>query len=175
MIKETDRLILRLFTSRDATRVTELLQDGEVHKTTQNVPYPYTEQMAHDWINLHGVWIANEHRYEFAVVLKETNELIGVVGLSNLDKVGELGYWFGKDYWNKGYGTEAAEAMLDYAFNDLDYHRIYARFMVTNPGSGRIMEKIGMTKEGTLKKHIKKDGKYIDLDMFAILKTEYNK
>lgn len=173
MIRETDRLILRRFKKEDAARVTELLKDGKVQETTQNIADDYTEQMALDWISLHDVWFANKHRYELAVVLKETNELIGVVGLSNVDKVGELGYWFGYEYWNKGFGTEAAQALLHYAFLELEYERIYARYIVTNIGSKRVMEKLNMTYEGTLRKHMFKNEKYVDVGMFAILKEEY--
>lgn len=175
MIRETERLILRKFRNDDAKRVTDLLQDKRISDTTQNIPYPYTEQMAIDWIGMHGVWFANKHSYTLAVVLKDTHELIGVVSLSHTDGVGEIGYWYGVDYWNKGYGTEAAQAMLDYAFTDLNYHKVYGRFLTTNPASGKIMKHLNMKKEGTLKQHILKDNEYIDVDMYAILKTEYMK
>ncbi len=116
MILKTERLILRRITMDDAERITSLLEDGEVNKTTQNIPYPYTIDLAEDWIKLHDFWYNNNINYVFGVILKETHELIGVVSCTNNDHVGELGYWYGTEYWGYGYGSEAAQAFLDWLF-----------------------------------------------------------
>ncbi|MEK3990379.1 MULTISPECIES: GNAT family N-acetyltransferase [Robertmurraya] len=87
---------------------------------------------------------------------------------------GELAYWVGKPYWGQGYGTEAAKALLRYGFEVLQLNRIYAQSFTTNPGSWRIMEKIGLKYEGTLRQHASRFGEYYDLAQYGILKEEFN-
>lgn len=72
-------------------------------------------------------------------------------------------YWIGEEYWGKGYGTGAAKAMIDFAFMEKKYHKVFARYFKSNPASGRIMQKVGMVQEGLLKDHLVKDDKYEDL------------
>jgi [ribosomal protein S5]-alanine N-acetyltransferase len=84
-----------------------------------------------------------------------------------------LGYWIGKDFWNKGYGTEAACAVLKYGFKVMGLHRIHAHHFGSNPASGKIMQKLGMTYEGTKRQHIKKWDKFEDAVVYGILKNEF--
>jgi RimJ/RimL family protein N-acetyltransferase len=114
----------------------------------------------------------NNTGYTFAVRNKE-GQILGAIGLHDRDDdKAELGYWMGKPFWNKGYITEAATALIDFGFNELQINKIYATYFLDNPASGRIMEKIGMEKEALLKQHLKKDGKYIDVMMYSILKNK---
>ena len=85
----------------------------------------------------------------------------------------EMGYWIGKPYWNRGYGTEAAGGVLRYAFEQLGLNRVYAAHFRRNPASGRIMQKIGMTYEGCLRQHIKKWDTFEDMEYYGILRSEY--
>ncbi len=87
---------------------------------------------------------------------------------------GKLAYWVGKPYWGQGYGTEAAKALLQYGFEVLQVNRIYAQSFTTNPGSWRIMEKIGLKYKGTLRQHVLRFGDYHDLAQYGILKEEFN-
>ena len=84
-----------------------------------------------------------------------------------------MGYWVGKQYWNQGFCTEAASALLAYGFEELDLNRICATHLVRNPASGRVMEKLGMRKEGVLRDHFSKWDKYEDVVYFGILKREW--
>ena len=86
---------------------------------------------------------------------------------------GELGYWLGVPFWNQGYCTEAALAVVQYGFEVLRLHRIYASHMIRNPASGRIMQKIGMTYEGCQRQHVQKWGVFEDLATYGILQSEY--
>ena len=88
---------------------------------------------------------------------------------------GELGYWIGVPYWGKGYCTEAGEALLEYGFTELDLNRIHASYFSRNPASGRVMEKLGMTYEGTRKQHILKWNKFEDLALKGILRKDWIK
>ena len=83
-----------------------------------------------------------------------------------------MGYWIGVPYWNKGYCSEAAKALIGYGFDELGLNRVFAEHMVRNPASGRVMEKAGMTYEGTLRQHVKKWDRYEDLKVYGILRTE---
>ena len=78
-----------------------------------------------------------------------------------------MGYWIGKPYWNQGFGTEAALAILRYAFEQLGLNRVYAAHFRRNPASGRIMQKIGMTYEGRLRQHVKKWGDFEDMEYYG--------
>ena len=84
-----------------------------------------------------------------------------------------MGYWIGLPYWNNGYCTEAARAVVDFAFTDLGLHRIFAHHLVRNPASGRVMQKIGMRFEGIHRDAIKKWDKYEDIAAYAILADEW--
>ena len=98
---------------------------------------------------------------------------IGLMNVSREHEKAELGYWIGKPYWNNGYASEAAISVLKFGFEDLDLRRIHAHHLSRNPVSGRVLQKIGMQHEGHLRQHILKWGKYEDIDMYGILKTEF--
>lgn len=171
----TERLVLRPFRMSDAERVRELAGEWDIASTTATIPHPYEEGMAEEWISTHGDGFAKGRAVTFAVTLKETDELIGAVGLDlHLShEWAELGYWIGKPYWNRGYCTEAAGKALWYGFVTLRLNRIQARYMSANVASGRVMEKIGMTREGVLRQSLKRFGTIHDAVMFSILKEEY--
>ena len=94
------------------------------------------------------------------------------LGVNKQNHWAELGYWIGKPYWSKGYCTEAAGALLDYGFKVLELNRIQARHLVSNPASGRVMQKLGMSYEGTLRQVVFLRGSYEDLAGYAILRDE---
>ena len=112
---------------------------------------------------------------DFSIIDKNNKELIGVINLNlnHIHKRGELAYWVGKPYWGNGFGTEAAKALLHYGFNELHLNKIFAAAFTNNPGSWRIMEKIGMKHEGTFKQHVVKSGEPMDITCYGILLDEY--
>ena len=83
--------------------------------------------------------------------------------------MGELGYWVGPAYWNKGIATEAARAMIDYGFKIKKFHKINATHYLYNPASGRVMEKAGMEKEGVRKSHVWKIDRFVDVAIYGIV------
>lgn len=171
----TERLNLRPFELSDAQRVSELCNNYNVYKSTLTLPYPYPIDCALSWIRTHEDNFNNNKFYEFAITDKSTNVLYGAIGLSNnqTHRNGELGYWIGEEYWGNGYATEATKAIIEFAFSEKQYHKVYARFFASNPGSGRVMQKSGMVKEGVLLQHIYKDNKFEDLIHYGILNTTY--
>jgi RimJ/RimL family protein N-acetyltransferase len=172
---ETERLKLRPFEVSDAKDVQRLAGNRAIADTTLNIPHPYEDGMAEEWIETHQPKFEAGKLCNFAVTLRSTGELIGAIGLAIRQRFGhaELGYWIGKPYWNKGYCTEAGRAVLEYGFTVLGLHRIYASYLTRNPSSGRIMEKLGMKREGLLRQHVQKWGKFEDLVMYGILKNEW--
>ena len=171
----SDNLIVRSFELDDADRVRELAGDYDIAKTTLHIPYPYPEGAAEAWIK-HTHETANQgSMYSFAIVRILDNELLGAISLGIMPehKRAELGYWMGKPYWGQGYTTEAASRLLKFGFEKLELNRIYAFAIFTNPASTRVMQKIGMTYEGTLVRHGLKWGQYHDLVACGILKHTY--
>jgi [ribosomal protein S5]-alanine N-acetyltransferase len=79
----------------------------------------------------------------------------------------------GRDWWGQGYATEAARAVLRYGFEELKLNRIYAHHMTKNPASGRVLEKIGMQREGCLRQMIRKWGVLEDVVLYAILRQDW--
>lgn len=173
----TPRLILRPFTLADAPAVQRLAGDAAVADTTANIPHPYEDGVAETWISSHAEQFEQGTGVVFAVTLNDTGELVGAISLFSIRAASnraEMGYWIGVSYWNKGYGSEAARAILDYSFTELGLNRVFAEHMVRNPASGRVMEKAGMTYEGTLRQHVKKGDRYEDLKVYGILRTEFS-
>lgn len=168
---ETDRLLLRLFTESDAQNVTQLCNNYNIYKSTLTLPFPYTLDCALSWIANHEQNFESDRMYEFAVTDKNSGQLYGAIAISNHKpyKNGEIAYWIGEQYWGKGYGTEAAKAVIEFVFKEKNYHRVYARYLKSNPASGKIMEKCGMTYEGTLKDHVYKDDSFQDLICYGII------
>lgn len=172
---ETERLYLRPFYSEDAAEVQRLAGDYDVYKSTLNVPHPYLDGMAESWIAAHPVDAEMRHLIHWAMVVKQTNALIGCVsvGISTKRCIGEVGYWLGKDYWNKGYGTEASRCVINYGFETLELNRFYGRHFDSNPASGKIMQKCGMVKEGVLRHDQIKDGEFVDICYYGLLRNEW--
>ena len=174
---ETKRLLLRKLLASDAERIEKLAGDYDVAKTTLNIPHPYPEGSAKEFIETRLRAEEKKIIAAFAVVEKESQLFIGLINLnlSTPHNRGELAYWIGKDYWGKGYGTEAARALIDHGFNLLHLNRIYAAAFISNPGSWRVMEKAGLTYEGTLRQHVARLGAFHDLVYYGLLKEEYEK
>ncbi len=175
-ILRTQNLILRPFEISDAANVQKLAGDIRIADTTLNIPHPYEDGMAEVFIAEVKQRHADEVSFEAAIELKTLNQLIGAIGLINISKryqTAELGYWIGKDYWNKGYGSEAAKMMVDFAFSNLRLHKVYACHFNRNKASARIMKKIGMKYEGTFKEHVRKWDHFEDLVYRAILNPEW--
>lgn len=172
---QTERLILRPFTLADASTIQRLAGAREIADMTLNIPYPYLDGMAEAWISTHQPSFENGASVTFAIVRRSDDTLCGAIGLGiNPDHAhAEMGYWLGVPYWGQGYTTEAAQAVVRYGFTDLNLHRIYANHFARNPASGRVMQKIGMTREGRLREHVRKWNTFEDLVQYGILRNEW--
>jgi len=174
---ETSRLILRPFALSDAADVQRLAGAREIASTTLLIPYPYEDGIAEEWIGKQQETFEKGKNVTCAVTLKEDGTLVGAVGLSITPEHehAEIGYWIGVPYWGRGYCTESARAILEYGFNVLALERIFGNHFTSNPASGRVMRKLGMTHEGCHRRHIKKWDVFEDEETWAILKSEWEK
>lgn len=173
----TDRLLLRPFALTDAADVQKLAGAREIADTTLRIPHPYEDGMAEQWISCHEEQFEAGTKVVFAIELAATDGLAGAVGLE-IDRPfakATLGYWIGKPFWNQGYATEAAKAIVDYAFRDLGLNRIASSHLTRNPASGRVMQKIGMAHEGTLRQDTIKWDVYEDLHVYGLLKEDWER
>ncbi|MCK2021280.1 MULTISPECIES: GNAT family N-acetyltransferase [Peribacillus] len=167
----TKRLVLRLFQKPDAVAVTKLCNNYNIYKNTLYLPYPYSIDDALSWIEHHLDNFNANKSYEFAITDNESGELYGAIALSNNQKFnnGELAYWIGEKFWGNGYATEAAQAILNFAFEEKQYHKVFARYFNSNPASGRVMQKLGLKKEGILIDHVRKENRFEDLVYYGII------
>ncbi|WP_295070153.1 GNAT family N-acetyltransferase [Ruminococcus sp.] len=147
MIIETERLKLREYTFDDFDPLYEILSDEE---TMKHYPKPFDEEKVRWWIQWN---IENYAKYGFglwAVVLKETGEMIGDCGITiqNIDGelLPEIGYHIHKKYWRKGLGSEAARAVRDWAFENTKYDCLYSYMKYTNIASYSTAIANGMKK-----------------------------
>ncbi len=166
----TARLSLRPFLLSDAATVQRLAGERAVADTTLTIPHPYADGMAESWIATHeGAWTRHE-----SATLAITAQDAGLVGAIALrielpQRRAELGYWIGMPFWNQGYATEAARAIIGFGFAQLSLQRIYAHHFVRNPASGRVMEKAGLRHEGVLRGHFFRWGIPEDVAVWGML------
>ena len=149
-ILETERLILRNWTSSDAENLFEICRDDEVMKYIGTGKGYKTLQEAEDFLS----WAVNYQEENgfcrWAVVEKSSGEIIGSCGFARPHGTTEieLGYLLARKHWGKGFATEAAEACLRFGFNKLDFREIIAMTDLENTASQKVLEKIGFTKRG---------------------------
>ncbi len=172
----TERLILRKFNVNDDIQMfNNWASDEEV---TKNLTWS-----AHKTIDetrkFIDIWIHNYNyvdNYNWAMQIKDTNELIGSIGLFYVDDFHhscELGYCIGKKYWNKGYTTEASKAIIDYCFNRVGFNRITGCCFVGNVASRRVLEKCGMQFEGIERQKYNSPTGFRDCENYAVLRDDY--
>lgn len=115
--------------------------------------------------------------YDFSVIDNETDQLIGSVGLDNIDRINdtaEFGIFIGnRNFWNKGYGTEAASLILEYGFRRLNLHSVFLNVFSFNKKAIRCYEKVGFRMIGCRRGAVRRGGKYYDRFMMDILADDF--
>ena len=146
MLIETDRLTIRSFVESDIPRYAAIVADPEVTRYLGDGS-PHSYEQAADYIDSCIKSEAEEGIARYAVILRETGELIGFCGFrKEYDRI-DFGWRYARHTWGNGYATEAAAAVLDYGINALKLSGIVARSAIENVGSVRVMEKIGLQFE----------------------------
>lgn len=147
---ETERLLMRALTLDDAPQIQKLVSDKRVSEMTANIPYPYLEGAAVDWISTHALYWQHRQQATFGIVIKSSDTVIGSIGLVWREpNEAELGYWVGLEYWGKGYATEAGKGIINFAFNNLAIEQIKARVLARNAASGHVLQKCGLVLTDT--------------------------
>lgn len=175
---EGAKIILRKFKIEDAEQVYQNVREPSGRPWAYAIKDPYSLKDAADWIEKTHKDFETREAFQFAVVLKETGEVIGGAGIHSINwdnRKAEVGYLIRKQDRGKGYATETARLLLDHAFKDLQLNKIGARMFTENTPSQKIVEKCGFTLEGTFRKERFKDGIYYDELRYAILHSEYTK
>jgi len=174
---ELERLTLSELNFEDVPIIVKHASNENVSNTTLNIPHPYSPKDAIFWINLANQGFKEGSNLVFAIRLKPDLQFIGGIslGVTQKFKRAELGYWLAEEYWNKGYVTEAAQALVSYGFEKLDLNKITSSYITSNPASGKVMQKCGLTQEGELKEHFLKNGVYHDVILTGLTKKEFEK
>jgi ribosomal-protein-alanine N-acetyltransferase len=175
LTSNTERLRLRPLAPADAPQVRLLAGDLAVSDTALGIPYPFSEGEAEQWIAEAERDRAAGVGYVFAILKQEGGAMVGSVDLhlQRRHHKAELGYWIGRPWWGLGYATEAGRAVLQFGFEQLGLNRIYANHIGENPASGRVMTKLGMRCEGTLREDAWHQDRHVDLVYYGILRSEY--
>nr|WP_155591373.1 GNAT family protein [Lysinibacillus cavernae] len=177
MILAQETISLREFTDQDWVDVHKYASQEIVCQ--YQVWGPNTEEDSKQFIRdvLEQATQTPRERYAFAIIYQDT--LIGAVEIVITDftnKVGEIGYIVNPDYWGKGVATESAQLVLTFGFESLKLHRIYATCDPRNVGSSKVLDKVGMTREGLLRENmLMKDGVWRDSLLYSVLKQEWAK
>ena len=173
---------MRSLRESDANSIVQNVGNLEVSKWLLVVPYPYTRKDALFWIK-HSKKRSNKKpqtNYVFGIELKSEKAIIGAIGLHKVDRYqgyAEVGYWLGKNYHGKSYGSEALKAVIDFSFNKLKLRRLEAGVFTGNPSSGKLLEKFGFKQEGLKVKarRSKADGQIKDEIFYGLIRENYVK
>ena len=180
---KTTRLLLREFEEDDLLQVHEYLSDPEVFRYM--IGGSAGQEQTRETIRKLIV-ARDEHPrldYSLAVALKEKEQVIGGSRVRVLDPklnpvyqlLGQayIGFWLNRKFWSKGYGTEVARTLVDFGFDNLRLHRIFAWCDAENTASTKILEKIGMHREGVLRKNWMIREHWRDAIVYGVLETEW--
>ncbi len=172
---ESSRLFLRPFTMKDAEAMYRNWASDE--QVTQYLTWPthgsveISQMVLSDWVSHYD----EENYYQWAIVPKDLGQPIGSIAAVHLnDRIGkvEIGYCIGRNWWHKGYMTEALGVVIDFFLNEVGANRVEACHDPKNPHSGAVMSKCGMTYEGTQRQAGINNQGICDLCWYAILASD---
>lgn len=176
-VLETERLRLRKLTMRDAADIYEYSRDPLVAK--------YVLWEAHRSIGESRTYLRymlRKYRMNepasWGIELKSSGKIIGTIGymwIQTDNAAAEVGYSLARAHWGQGIMTEALKAVIEYGFHVLHLNRIEAIHEPANPASGAVMRKCGMQYEGHLRQKLYNKGRFADVDMYAILRSDFRK
>lgn len=173
---QTERLTLRFISMEDLQVVHDMNSLEEVERyNTLGIPanIEVTKSHIEMWLEEQKKYVVQ--KYVFAIELKDTNEFIGMIGMTKGKekyKNAEVWFKFYPNYWNKGYGTEALKRIIRFGFQDLNLHLIEAGCAVGNIGSQKVIEKSGMIKEAHTRQLLPLMSGWSDNYGYAILSTD---
>jgi len=169
-VLETERLLLRRPTLADVKAIARLANDRRIAINTRRLPHPYTQDHAIEFVRA----TASDSR-DTVFLIETDRSPIGVVGIDWREPdAPELGYWLGVAHWGKGFGTEAARAAIDFAFEEFDVEQLRAGARVTNPSSRHILEKCGFQWSGVELHRLVALGSSAPVDCFRLSRSVWS-
>jgi RimJ/RimL family protein N-acetyltransferase len=162
-VLKTARLVLRAPVRSDVPAMVALAGDRRVAENTARIPHPYTAADA-----VAAIAAINQTGGETVFAIERDGALVGMCGLAPLPDGAELGYWLGVPFWNHGYGTEAARAVIDYALAELGHDVLQSGARVSNPASRRVLEKCGFQWTGVRLCRIRAINSAAPIDRFRL-------
>lgn len=171
---ETARLKLRPLTYTDAQDIYEIFSDKQVMQFYDLLPFESIER-AKEQINFFTEGFEKKRMIRWGIELKENVKLIGTCGFFafNEDALkAELGYELNSSYQGKGLMSEAVTAVLDFLFDNSSVNRVEAYIEPQNTSSQKLAEKLGFTKEGTLRQYERCRGELIDICVYGLLRSD---
>jgi|SRR3989344_2505091 len=167
-IIKSKQFILRPYKKGDEAPLAKNVNNKDVYRYTLAIPYPYNLKDAKEWIK-HCMSLDKKTKKDeinFAIVIG--GEVAGGIGLKGINgHKAEIGYWLGKDYWNKKIMTNAVKLVTNFGFNQLRLKRIYALVFSPNKASKKVLDKNEYKQEGIMRKYEDKDGKLMDTLIYA--------
>jgi RimJ/RimL family protein N-acetyltransferase len=166
------KVLLRAINLGDASQILKWSNDPEIKYLVGTI-YPVSDVE-------HEIWMENKLNEKtnkiFAIEEEEDNRFIGIVGCRETDFINrntEIYIYLGeKDYWGKGYGSDAIKTFIDFCFNQLNLHKVNLTVFEYNVRAIKAYEKIGFLEEGRLKENIYKSGKYYDKILMGIINNK---
>ncbi len=171
----TLRLVLRELAAGDAPAVQVWAEDPEVYRYMEWGPNTLAQTQEFLRQALTARLEAPRRTFELGFVLRATGELVGAGGLrvrSAEHRVADLGYALRRDAWGRGLATEAARALVEFGQRSLGMHRIWATCHVDNVRSARVLERVGMQREGRLRENMQKNGAWRDSFLYALVEGD---
>lgn len=171
---ETERLVIRKYLSEDADDYFRLKSCADVWVFSTDAPKTEPQAARDELLRLIEAQAQADIGF-CAVTIKASGEFIGEAGILSINKNagrGVIGYNLLPAFWHKGYATEIAQALIRYAFDVLDLHRVEALAMQDNAASCRVLEKAGMLREGVLLDFARKNGAYHNVCYYGLIRSD---
>jgi RimJ/RimL family protein N-acetyltransferase len=159
----TARLVLRAPRRSDGKAIAALANDRRIAANTARIPHPYAIEDAEQFIAS-----VNKREGEACFAIALDGAAIGVCSVDLREDGAEIGYWLGVPYWGHGFATEAARALIDHAFGDLEHEALISGARVSNPASRRVLEKCGFQWTGVRLSRIRAINSAAPIDRFRL-------
>ncbi len=173
VVIETERLMLRRPTAADVVSIATLANDRRIAEMTRRLPHPYRAE--HAAIFVASLASSATHGGDAVYLIEHLHTPVGMVGIDWRDATApELGYWLGCEHWGRGFGTEAARAVIDDVFADTDMEHIVASARVANPASRNILEKCGFQWNGVELHRFEALGSSTPVDCFRLSRSVWS-
>lgn len=165
---------LRTWTLADAPALAKLINNKKVQDNLRDgLPFPYGEEDAKAFLS---AMLASDPDQNLAFAIEADGKLIGSISATRCANIhfrtAELGYYLGEPYWGKGFATEAVRQICDYIYRNTDIIRIFAEPFAYNTASCRVLEKAGFQLEGLLRSNAVKNGRILDMKMYARIREK---